>query len=294
MLVRVRACTITAPRVAFDLELDDEEGQMRLPSRLRPPRRRSSAALAALLSAGLLVACGGDVGESANDAAAVRQDVTKALTSTDADDCEPTTHATQRWVDQETYSIPELATQMERLCRADVETYAADAVKVSHVRVHGERATARIEARGGTYGFGRLEVALAKDRSWKLDELTGVDIDRAKFDTTQVQFATIGDGRASKAQTDCSIRRLARLSDRELERAVLTSDVRLVLDPVLVCFLRPELRRQGLSLALTRCVIEALRGTGDALLRVVLKDDQRETKKLFTQAAADCMGGATA
>lgn len=268
---------------------------MRLPGRLRPPRRPSSAALAALLSAGLLVACGGgDVSESANQAAAVREDVTKALTSTDADDCEPTTHATQRWVDQETYSIPELATQMERLCRADVETYAADAVKVSHVRVHGERATARIEARGGTYGFGRLDVALAKDRSWKLDELTGVDIDRAKFDTIQVQFATIGDGRASKAQTGCSVRRLARLSDRELERAVLTSDVRLVLDPVLVCFLRPELRRQGLSLALTSCVIKALRGTGDTLLRVVLKDDQRDTKKLFTQAAAGCMGGAAA
>lgn len=246
-------------------------------------------AVAALLSAWLLVACGGDGSERAGDAAAVRGDVTRALTSTDADDCQPTAYATQRWVDQETYSIPELAEQMEKLCRADVETYAADAVRVSHVAVEGERATARIEARGGTYGFGALTVALVKDGSWKLDKLSGVDIERAKFDTIQVRFATIGDGRTSKAQTGCSIRRLARLSDRELERAVLTSDVRLVLDPVLVCFLRPELRRQGLSLGLTRCVVTALRSTGDELLRVVLRDDRRETKKLFTRAAAGCM-----
>lgn len=267
---------------------------MRLPGTLLPSRRPSSATFAVLLSAWLLVACGGDASESANDAAAVREDVTKALTSTDADGCEPATYATQRWVDQETYSIPELAQQMERLCRADVETYAADAVKVSHVTVDGERATARIAARGGAYGFGELEVALAKDRIWKLDELTGVDIDRAEFDTIQVQFATIGDGHASKAQAGCSVRRLARFSDRELEQAVLKSDVALVLDPVLVCFLRPELRRQGLSVGLTRCVIKALRGTGDELLRVVLRDDQRETKKLFTQAAVGCTSGATA
>lgn len=265
---------------------------MRLPGRLRPPRRPSSAVLVVLLSAWLLAACGG--GESAGDAAAVRADVAKALTSTDADDCEPTTYATQRWVDRQTYSIPELARQMERLCRADVERYAADAVRVSRVEVDGARATARIVAHGGTYGFGELEVALAKDRSWKLDELTGVALDRAKFDRIQVQFATIGDGEASKAQTACSIRRLARFSDRELEQAVLRSDVTLVLDPVLVCFLRPELRKQGLSVELTRCVIRALRGTGDKLLRVVLSDDQRATKKLFMQAAAGCTGGATA
>jgi hypothetical protein len=242
----------------------------------------------------LLVACGGEAVDSGDDATAVREDVTRALTSTDADDCRPTTHATQRWVDQETYSIAALATQMERLCRADVEAYAADAVEVSHVKVDGERATARVAARGGAYGFGALDVTLAKDRSWKLDKLTGVDIDRAKFDKIQVQFATIGEGQASKPQTDCAIRRLARLSDRELERAVLRSDVALVLDPVLVCFLRPELRRQGLSLALTRCVITALRGKGDALLRVVLGEDESATKKLFTQAATGCMGGVTA
>jgi hypothetical protein len=224
----------------------------------------------------------------------VREDVTRGLMSTDADDCTPTSHATQRWVDQETYSIPQLARQMERLCRAEVKTYAADAVEVSHVQVDGGRATARIAARGGTYGFGDLDVTLAKDRSWKLDELTGVAIDRAKFDKIQVQFANIGEGQASKLQTGCAIRRLARFSDGELERAVLKSDVALVLDPVLVCFLRPELRRQGLSLELTRCVIAALRGKGDALLRVVLGDDQRATNKLFTQAAAGCAGGVTA
>jgi hypothetical protein len=267
---------------------------MRLPGRLRPPRCPSSVVLAVLLSTWLLGGCGGDASESAGDAAAVREDVTKALTSTAAEDCEPTTYATQRWVDRQTYSIPELARQMERLCRADVQTYAADAVKVSHVKVDGERATARIEPRGGTYGFGELEVALAKDRSWKLDELTGVELDRPKFDKIQVQFATIADGEASDVQTGCSIRRLARFSDHELEEAVLKSDVALVLDPVLVCFLRPELRKQGLSVELTRCVIRALRRTGDKLLRVVLRDDERETKKHFTEAAAGCMGGATA
>jgi hypothetical protein len=248
----------------------------------------------ALLSALLLVACGGDEGASGDDAAAVREDVRRALTSTDTDDCRPTTHATQRWVDQETYSIPQLAGQMERLCRADVESYAADAVEVSRVKVDGGRATARVVARGGTYGFGDLDVALAKDRSWKLDELTGVDIDRAKFDKIQVQFANIGEGRTSKPQTACAIRRLARFSDRELEQAVLKSDVALVLDPVLVCFLRPELRRQGLSLELTRCVLAALRGKGDALLRVVLGEDERATKKLFTHAATGCTGGGSA
>jgi len=249
--------------------------------------RLASAALLALLAA-VMLACGGSDGED------VREDITQALTTTDEDDCRLDTFATKRFVDQQTYSIPELASEAEKICRDDVKTYASDAVEVSAVKVDGDRATARIVADGGTFGFGALGIALVKDGDWKFDELTALDIDRKKFNQLQIQFSSVGDEQVSAPQTACTLRRLDRFSDTELEQAVLKADVKLVVDPLLVCFLRPELRKGGLSLRQTSCVLKALRNDGVKLLRVALREDEGATQALLAQAAAGCGGGITA
>jgi hypothetical protein len=258
---------------------------------MRPHRRLHLPCRAALaLLAPLLVACGDSRSQSESNAAAVRADVTKALTTADRDICELRRYATKGFVAQDSFSIPELAAVNAKTCRADVEAYTADAVKLSRVNVDGDRATARLAADGGAYGYGVLELTLVRDGSWKLDRITAVDLDRAKFDALQAQFAAVGDEDAPPAVTACAKRRIDRLTDAQIERAVVRGDSTLVSDPLLVCVVRPQLRK-ALSLALTSCVLGQLRRDDDALLRVLLREDAKASEKLFAAAAEACAGG---
>ncbi|MEY2514322.1 MAG: hypothetical protein QOJ89_1680 [bacterium] len=247
---------------------------------------RAAVALLALLLAG----CGGAGPPSAGDAAAVRRDVAKALTTAGRDICELRRYATQRFVEQDSFSIPELVKVNAETCRADVDGFAADAVKLSHVKVDGDRATARLVARGGALGYGVLDLDLVRDGSWKLDRITAVDLDRRKFDELQRRFARLDDDPLPASVVACAKRRIARRSDAEIERAVVRGDSTLVSDPLLVCVVRPQLRR-ALPNDVTSCVVEQLGRDDDALLRIVLREDEDASQRLFRDAAEACAAG---
>jgi hypothetical protein len=266
-------------------------------------RRLHPSCLAALaLLALTLAACGGSDSGSGRDAEAVRRDVTKALTTADRGICELRRYATPRYVEQDSFSIPELVEVNARTCRRDVKGFAADAVKLSRVKVDGDRATARMKADGGALGYGVLDLALVRDGTWKLDRITAVDLDRRKFDALQRQFSRLDSDplpnrRVPAPIVACFERRIARRSDAEIERAVVRGDPTLVSDPLLVCVVRPQLRK-ALSLALTSCVVEQLRRDDEALLGILLgdADDEIGSEKLFRDAAEACAaesGGTT-
>lgn len=260
----------------------DEERPTQPDSRLRPAWR---AALALLVLA--LAACGGGTTDSGDGPAGVRRDVTQALTTADARICELRRYATRRFVEQDSFSIPELVVVNARTCRADIEGFTADALRLSRVKVDGDRATARLVADGGAYGYGTIDLALVRDHVWKLDRITAVDVDRARFDALQAQFARVGDDTPSPSLLACAKRRIARLSDAQIERAVVHGDWTLVSDPLLVCVVRPQLRR-ALSTKLTSCVVAQLRRDDDELLRALLGGDEHTGDKLFARAGESC------
>jgi hypothetical protein len=254
-------------------------------------RRRPACRAAFALLALALVACGGGTSDSGGDPEAVRRDVTKALTTADARICELRRYATRRFVEQDSFSIPELVAVNARTCRTDVAGFAADAVRLSRVTVDGDRASARLVADGGAYGYGTLDLALVRDHVWKLDRITAVDVDRAKFDALQAQFAGVRGDAPPPSVLACAKRRIARRSDAQIERAVVRADSTLVSDPLLVCIVRPQLRR-ALSPQLTSCVVARLRRDDDELLRVLLGGDEHAGEELFARAGRSCADAA--
>lgn len=241
-----------------------------------------------LLITGLgLAACGEDEHESARTPQAVARDLTTALTDHDAV-CDLDSYATSRFVERSAYGVPEYVPRLEEMCEADAGEYAARSVTVSGVRVSGDRAKASVVATGGANAVGKLTFALVRDGVWKVDRTTALDVDRAKFEDVQRRLAKVGDDPVPDAQLDCALRRLSRLDDRALERALMVSDPRpLVIDPALVCYLRPELRRQGLSVALTGCVLRALRAD-DEFVGMALRKDRKKGEALLSQVASTC------
>ena len=173
--------------------------------------------------------------ESAGGAAAVREDVAKALTTAKREICDLRSYATERFVTQATFSIPELLEVNADSCRRDLDLYAADRVKLSRVKVDGDRATARVIADGGAFGYGVLDLALVGDGGWKFDRITAVELDRGKFDSLQAPVRAPRRRPAPGAVVDCYERRIARRSDAEIERAIVRGDSTLVSDP---CYVR--------------------------------------------------------
>ncbi len=241
--------------------------------------------MAPLLLAALgLAGCGGGDPESARTPQAVERDLTTAMTDTV---CDHGSYATRRFVERSSYGVAEYAELLEELCHDAPGEFAARSVRVSGVRVSGDRATATAVATGGAYAFGRVTFALVRDGVWRIDRVTALDIDRAKFDAVQRRLAKVGDEPPTPAQVDCTVRRLSRLDDHELERAIIASDPTLVTDPTLVCVLRPELRRQGLSVSRTSCIVRQLR-SNRGLIGILLREDEEETEDLFIEAAVAC------
>jgi hypothetical protein len=238
-------------------------------------------ALLVLCAAGLVACGGGD--DSAADVAA---DVERGFVSTSKDACDPLTHGTKRFSDQLSFGIAEIVASGRRSCRADVELYAADAADVTRVRVDGERATAHVVPTGGVNAIGELTLALVKDGTWKTDRITAVDLDRARFDAVQRDFA--GRGPGGKQRAACAIRRFARMSDAALERALVRADPILFSEPLLMCVARPALLERGLPVALTGCIIRELRADGIRFLRSFLRDDADAGFDLMFELAAGC------
>lgn len=247
--------------------------------------RRTAAICCLALTLLALAACGG----SDDEQRAVRAAIRTALTSTSPAAC--TRSYTRGFLDQGSFGLRPLADDYARFCRANIDALAARAVAVSDVSVDGARARARFTADGGAYAVRAATVELRKDGGrWRLDRLTALTLDRARFARQQARATRLADG-VSRRQSQCVIRRLGRVSDAGLEAALVHARAAVLADPLLVCAIRPELLAQGLSQHQTRCVIGQLRREPEAFVRRLLERTaaaRRALDRAFTRAGAAC------
>lgn len=255
------------------------------------PDRRSRRARVALLAApvALLVAgCGAAAPhESASTASAVRRDVARALTSRGAGACRLRMYETRRLVDLETFSLPALEAAEERICRRDVGAFGARRVTLTGIEVRGNHATGRLVSDGGQFGFGELSVAFERDGAWKLDRITALRLDRAKFDAMERQLAVLGQGGLGDAQRTCAERQVERLSDAEVVDEIVRPDARQLVGEIVTCGVEPALRRTSTA-PMVACVLGRLRAMGRDFLAVMLGRDAARMRSIFVDTGRDC------
>jgi hypothetical protein len=231
-----------------------------------------------LVAAMILAGCGD--AERTTEQAELTGDVTMALTSNKRNDCRLLTFATQRWIDQMTFSIRRLAVFSEAECLAG-DDYDAHSVEVSHVMIDGAHATALITPKGGAFAFGRLHVTLVKKILWKLDRLTAIDVDRKQLDA---HYGNAAPEPITKGQPRCRVRRR---TDAELERQIVGSDPDVLADGVLTCHVAPALRRSGIPRNVVDCIVKRLYARRKEFLRATL-EDQPHGKVMTLVATVAC------
>jgi predicted small secreted protein len=136
-----------------------------------------AVALAVLLAAFGLAACGGDDDGSSEDEDQITAAIERAATTTDPAKCtEVQTANFAQQTDGEPGDSPEEAVQK---CQENAGDVPADSVDVSEIEVDGDSATAKALVTGSFFDGQTLDLALIKDGDqWKLDEFNGF----AEFD----------------------------------------------------------------------------------------------------------------
>jgi hypothetical protein len=131
---------------------------------------------AALASALVLVACGGD--DSSEDEDQISEAIETAATSTEASTC--TELQTERFNEQTQFATGAEATTA---CEEDSGNTAAESVEVSNIEVDGDTATADAAFSGAQLDGQTITVSLVKEGDqWKLDQLDEfVEFDQAAF-----------------------------------------------------------------------------------------------------------------
>lgn len=162
------------------------------------------------------------------------------------------------------------------------------------MKADGDKAQAGFSASGGQYALTQARVQLRKDDDhWKLDRLTAVTLDRRAYDAQQLRLATGGSLKLSQAHAACFSRRVKNVADTTLERAIVSSDGAVFADPLLICFVRPQLRQYGLSIPRTRCTILRLRRDAVGLMQIALattNESEGRLQDLVVRAATACTG----
>lgn len=240
-------------------------------------------ALALLLS---LAACG-----AGKDEDAIRDGLEKALTSTSPSAC--SSGYTQAFLDQGTYGSSTVAASFRKFCRANISELAAKEVDVSDVRVDGNNAEADFSASGGQYAFKNATVTLRKNGDeWRLDRLKALELSRPEYDEQQERLATKQEGGLTETEAACYRRRIERVSDARLSKAIVSADPSYLADPLLVCVIRPTLRDGGFSNSQTRCILRRVRGqSARRFVQLTLagtKAAETAIKGRFRRAAAAC------
>ena len=244
------------------------------------------AAIVALAPALSLAACG-----AAKDETAIRDGLHSALTSTSQSAC--SSGYTQAFLDQGTYGSSTVANSLRKFCRSNIEQLAAQKVNVTDVRVDGSAAQAQFSASGGQYAFKRATITLRKSGGqWRLDRLTALELERPQYDEQQERLAILQENGLSRKEAACYRERIERVSDERLSMAIVASDPSYLADPLLVCVIRPTLRRGGFSDVQTRCILRRVRGSTErAFVRLTLagtKDAENAIKRRFRDAATAC------
>jgi hypothetical protein len=146
----------------------------------------------------------------------IRRVVEEASLSTDPSYCDAL--LTPGYLEQATGAQEPFS---DEICEYETSDPGPDSVEVDHIEVAGDRATAVAGFEGGSIDGSSLRLALRRVRGeWKLDRrLEFVEFDRPRFERAyRLEFHLSGTDRRA---ADCALERVGRLSDRELERALL-------------------------------------------------------------------------
>jgi ABC-type glycerol-3-phosphate transport system substrate-binding protein len=167
-----------------------------------------------------VAACGGGGGESAEGK--IASTIETAATGTEAGVCKET--QTLAFMEQTNAGTGKEA---EKECEEEAKQGEnnPDSVKVSKIKVEGEKATADAEFQGGNFDEQTLEVALVEEGGeWKLDEFVGF----ANFDPTPI-IAALREQLEEEESieprvTSCIVKGLEELPEEEFEKLVVENN----------------------------------------------------------------------
>jgi hypothetical protein len=240
------------------------------------------------------------------DSDGLREMLSKTFTENDPKQC--TQNMTRAFL---RHSFGATAGTLDRCHRSNTpqsDTYA-ESVTIESVTATGSSAIAVIKLSGGpSDGTTSTYRVVRENRNWKLDQLTDLQIDRARLDQTLTN--ELGERGYLPAETTCAMAKYDQaVSDADIERSAVVGDpTSLDVAPYAAsCLSRPTLLRQlgegftaalalrGITGPVVRCVVERMtHGVPTVRLRHLLAAGERGTggwAKLGYEAALGCMGG---
>lgn len=201
----------------------------------------------------VLVACllGGGCGGGDSREDEVRAALTEALTSRDVAVCDE--RMTASYLQQ--YTTESTTAAARRSCRENQRSDRARSVRISDITVQGSRATAEFSTVGGVLAFRTATMALRRsDGEWRLHRVTRATLDRPQFFNAVRRSLARPPDAVPTSTIDCVQRSLKERSDEEIVSQILDGDPRYLATPALVCSVRVELVKEGLSQTQARCV----------------------------------------
>jgi hypothetical protein len=156
-----------------------------------------------------------------SDETKIERTIATVATSSDPAYCDKL--VTTRYLEQTTGAKPPFA---DDFCRSEAAGPRADSTDVLGTHVDGDRATAVVGFEGGSYDGSRVVLRLVSESGqWKLDRILAfARFDRAKFDRAyRSRLLEFG---APPQSVECVLGKARRLTDAEIERAVLENSHR--------------------------------------------------------------------
>jgi hypothetical protein len=255
---------------------------------------RPLSTLALVLAAAVLAACGGSGGSKnvSGDDTAIRKLISETSLSTDPSKC--STAATQRFLEQIQF---EKGSKAVEACKEDAKhDVPAKAVSIASVNVDGNKATAVYTQKGGDADGQRFTVEFVKTGGrWRFDHLAALTIDRPRFDRSFRASLLRPPDKLAPAVADCSVRELSKVSDGEIEAAVVQAKPAVVVRPVAFCALVGELNKTKATANVASC---AARKTIDALSDAELEasvsgGSQAAIERALRKALTECGVGSS-
>jgi hypothetical protein len=185
------------------------------------------------LTLAVAAGCGGG---GSSDEDAINEVLTTSFTTADPAQCDEVTRKGLQQLAPSVASAPDPATA----CREALDPSSnADSIQVTGVSVNGDRATATVTPRAGSFGGAVVTVALADQGGWKIDGFDDVKIvNRDAYlasldEATKRSFGSDAlTGRDARCIADY-IRR--KVPDEELERSITSAQKGFVFDAVRLC-----------------------------------------------------------
>jgi hypothetical protein len=184
-----------------------------------PHLRKLLLLIAALSSAFVLAACGGD--DSSEDEDQITDAITEATTGGQASAC--TELMTQSFIEQTQFAT---GAEAVTACEEDAADSPADTVEVSNVEVDGDSATAEVAFSGQALNGQTIAISLVNEsEQWKLDRLDEfVDFDAQAFADGIAEGAAEGSENPPQELIDCVSNEITSGDPEAIQAAYLSGD----------------------------------------------------------------------